>query len=156
MRAKHWKTTAAMAGLLFALSACGGGSTATTAGTTAPPATSVTSTTQATTTSPPATAATTTTAGTTAPSTTAGGGDDELIAAGEVLFMTTAGGVGCATCHGTDAMGIPDLAAPDIRGADFAMIADALATRAQMTTLTLSDADIKAVAAYLATLTADG
>lgn len=77
------------------------------------------------------------------------------MAAGKVLYDTTAGGVGCAVCHGPDAMGNPELASPDIRGADFITIANALVERAQMTTLVLSDDDIKAVVAYLATLDTD-
>jgi len=81
--------------------------------------------------------------------------DAELVAAGKLLFESTAGGVGCAACHGMDATGIPDLASPDVRGADFAMIADALINRAQMTTLVLSDDEIKAVVAFLATLDTD-
>lgn len=42
--------------------------------------------------------------------------DDPLVAAGKVLYEETAGGVGCATCHGTDGSGNPDAGGPYIRG----------------------------------------
>jgi mono/diheme cytochrome c family protein len=138
---------------VVALSACGGGSSPTTTASTQATTTAIVTTTAAVAT----TQATATTAGATtttaaAVTTTAGGGEDELVAMGKVLYEETAGGIGCAYCHGLDGLGKPELASPDIRGKGISDIVDALATRAQMTTIVLSDAEIKAVAAYLQTL----
>jgi len=42
--------------------------------------------------------------------------DDPRVAAGKELFEESAGGVGCATCHGLDGSGNPDAGGPYIRG----------------------------------------
>lgn len=83
--------------------------------------------------------------------------DDELVAIGRNIFEFTAGGVGCAACHGDFAMG--DLGnAPNVRGATAEKIKGGLAAVGQMAFLNgqISDDDITAVAEYLrylATLT---
>lgn len=74
---------------------------------------------------------------------------------GELVFMETAGGVGCAACHGTDARGDPEMAAPDIRGRTATDIYNALDTRVQMAFITLTSEEVTAVAAYLQALAQD-
>ena len=76
----------------------------------------------------------------------------EIIDQGKILFETTAGGVGCALCHGLDGRGKPELATPQNRGATADMIWDALETRAQMTFLVLTNDEVRAIAAYLQVL----
>lgn len=80
------------------------------------------------------------------------GDQTEIINQGKILFETTAGGVGCALCHGLDGMGKPELATPQNRGATADMIWDAIETRAQMTFLVLSNDEVRAIAAYLQVL----
>ena len=81
-----------------------------------------------------------------------GGVDDHLLALGQRTFDETAGGIGCAYCHRADATGNPALGSPDIRGVTADQILDALETRAQMTFITLTDEEVRAVAAYLRTI----
>jgi len=83
--------------------------------------------------------------------TPAGGGDD-LVAQGKVLFERTAGGTGCAMCHGLDAQGNTVIGAPPNIGATRDMIWNALDTRAQMSYLVLTPDEVNAIAAYLAYL----
>ncbi|MGE3842852.1 MAG: hypothetical protein AB7I50_14850 [Vicinamibacterales bacterium] len=66
---------------------------------------------------------------------------------GRDIFEKTAGGLGCAACHGMDAKG--GSAAPDIRGADEPRVRAALAGVAVMSRITLNDAEIAAVVAHL-------
>ncbi len=80
------------------------------------------------------------------------GDQTEIINQGKILFETTAGGVGCALCHGLDGMGKPELATPQNRGATADMIWDAIETRAQMTFLVLSNDEVRAIAAYFQVL----
>lgn len=70
-------------------------------------------------------------------------------ALGRTIFETTAGGVGCAACHGLDARGGAQFKAPDIRGADEMRVRAALAGVAVMSRITLNDAEIAAVVAHL-------
>ena len=74
-----------------------------------------------------------------------------LIDAGKVVFLT-AGGVGCASCHGANAEGKSGLG-PNIRGKSEAQIVNALTTVKLMAFLQYPDkltpADVHAVAAYL-------
>lgn len=79
-------------------------------------------------------------------------GGVDLLAMGQDLFDKTAGGLGCAYCHGADALGDPVLGSPDIRGVTEDQIWDALETRAQMTFITMSAEEVKAVSAYLGTI----
>ena len=83
---------------------------------------------------------------------TEGPSDEELIAQGKEIFEKTAGGVGCALCHGLDARGDPSQGAPDNRGASADTIFAALASRPQMSFITLTNDEVDAVAAYLAFL----
>jgi mono/diheme cytochrome c family protein len=69
-----------------------------------------------------------------------------------LVFEKTAGGVGCALCHGLDGKGggISGLGAPDIRGAKEAKVRGAIAGGVPlMSFIKLNDAEITAVAAYV-------
>jgi mono/diheme cytochrome c family protein/DNA-binding beta-propeller fold protein YncE len=69
-------------------------------------------------------------------------------ALGRAIFEKTAGGVGCAACHGVDGRGGARLNAPDIRGANEMRLRAALAGVAAMS-FTLNEAEITAVVAHL-------
>jgi mono/diheme cytochrome c family protein len=98
-----------------------------------------------TTTAPPPDAAVTTT---TAPPTA---GDVELVAEGKLLFEVTAGGRGCADCHGLDAQGTQD--GPNIIGASKGAISGAMGGGVpDMDDITLSQLELEAVYLYLRTL----
>ncbi len=71
------------------------------------------------------------------------------LALGRTIFEKTAGGVGCAACHGPNARGGAQFNAPDIRGADEMRVRAALAGVAVMSRITLNDAEIAAVVAHL-------
>lgn len=75
--------------------------------------------------------------------------DEEVLAQGKQIFEKTAGGVGCAMCHGMDALGDPAQAAPPNIGASAEMIEQALFDRPQMSFISLTVPEVKAVAAYL-------
>lgn len=75
-----------------------------------------------------------------------------LEARGKLIFEQTAGGVGCASCHGMDGAGLVALSTPDIRGADEARVRSALAGVAIMSRITLSEAELEAVLAHLQVL----
>ena len=68
---------------------------------------------------------------------------------GRTIFEKTAGGMGCAFCHGMDARGAVQFNAPDIRGADEARIRSALAGVTQMSQIRLTDGEISAVVRHL-------
>lgn len=68
---------------------------------------------------------------------------------GKLLFEVTAGGLGCAFCHGLDGRGKAEFATPPNRGATEELIWDALQTRPQMSFITLTDQELKAVSTYL-------
>ncbi|MBI1744222.1 cupredoxin domain-containing protein [Candidatus Acetothermia bacterium] len=73
---------------------------------------------------------------------------NELINKGRIIFEETAGGVGCAACHGHFGMG--DLGiAPNNRGADETRVRNALDSVEPMAFLKLTDDEIKEVAAFL-------
>ncbi len=74
---------------------------------------------------------------------------EEQIAQGKEIFEKTAGGVGCALCHGLDAKGDPAQGAPSNLGASWESIEQALYDRPQMSFISLTRDEIKAVAAYL-------
>jgi mono/diheme cytochrome c family protein len=78
--------------------------------------------------------------------------DSDLVARGKVIFDQTAGGVGCQYCHGLDGKGKAEFAAPDIRGKQEEDVIQAVATRPLMSIVKLSDSEVRAVVAYLATL----
>lgn len=91
---------------------------------------------------------------TVAPSSTpsAGTSNSDLIAKGKLIFEKTAGGVGCAYCHGLDGKGngTSGAGAPDIRGASEAKARAALAGGAPlMSFIDLSEDELAAVLAYL-------
>ena len=74
----------------------------------------------------------------------------EFVDQGKLIFQETAGGVGCQYCHGQDASG---LSGPDIRAKTADDIRNALAGGVpDMGFFTLTDQEIEAVAAYLASL----
>ena len=75
--------------------------------------------------------------------------EEDLAAKGEEIFQQTAGGTGCAVCHGKDASGN---IGPDIRGKSVADIQDALSFVDAMSSISLKDVGIRAVAAYLQTI----
>lgn len=75
---------------------------------------------------------------------------DQLVARGRAVFEKTAGGIGCAACHGHFGMG--DIAtAPNIRAADETRVKNALGGVGAMRFLapTLSPEDVRAVQAFL-------
>ena len=71
------------------------------------------------------------------------------LALGRTIFEKTAGGIGCAACHGMNARGGAQLGAPDIRGANEERVRAALAGVAVMSRITLNDTEIAAVVAHL-------
>lgn len=76
--------------------------------------------------------------------------DPELVAIGREVFEVTAGGVGCASCHGHFALGDIGIG-PDLRGSDEERIRGGLEAVEVMEFLVtqLTDADIKALAEFL-------
>lgn len=70
-------------------------------------------------------------------------------ASGREIFEKTAGGVGCAFCHGIDGRGGAQFNAPDIRGANEMRVRAALAAVPVMSRITLNDPEIAAVVAHL-------
>jgi len=141
---------ALLAATAFALvvAGCGGSSSETT---TAAPTTAAPSATTA----APASETTTTTAApaeTTAPpeETTSAPGDDDQFARGEDLFQTSAGGVGCASCHGKEARGDVGVG-PNIQGKQVSDIKLQLDENELMEYMksVLTAEDIEAVVVYL-------
>lgn len=77
--------------------------------------------------------------------------DAELLAVGEDLFQRSAGGVGCAACHGPDGHGTS--VAPNIIGMPKARIERAIDGGVpQMSIVELDDTQLEAVFRYLQTL----
>jgi mono/diheme cytochrome c family protein/DNA-binding beta-propeller fold protein YncE len=74
------------------------------------------------------------------------------VARGREIYEKTAGGIGCAACHGMNGRGGAQFNAPDIRGADEARLRSALAGVVVMSRITLSEAEITAVVLHLAQL----
>jgi YVTN family beta-propeller protein len=72
-----------------------------------------------------------------------------LLELGQTIFEKTAGGKGCAACHGLNARGGAQLNAPDIRGADETRVRSALSGVPQMSQIRLNDGEIAAVVAHL-------
>jgi mono/diheme cytochrome c family protein len=73
----------------------------------------------------------------------------DRLALGRTIFEKTAGGIGCAACHGINGRGTAQANAPDIRGADEARVRAALTGVAVMSRITLTDAEIAAVVSHL-------
>jgi mono/diheme cytochrome c family protein len=84
-----------------------------------------------------------------APAATAASAASDRLTLGRTIFEQTAGGLGCASCHGVSGRGGGQLNAPDIRGADEARVRTALAGVAAMSRITLTDVEIAAVVAHL-------
>ena len=79
--------------------------------------------------------------------------DDPLVAEGKLVFEETAGGIGCAACHGLQATGNPDTGAPYIIGVSRAQLGAALHGGVpDMDFFKLSRQEAKAVLAYLQSL----
>ena len=72
--------------------------------------------------------------------------NSEEIARGRLLHEETAGGVGCASCHGMNARG--EGLAPDIRGVTSAEIIDSIKNTEDMRDIALTMADINNLVAY--------
>jgi cytochrome c553 len=87
---------------------------------------------------------------TASPVTTTVPGQDALLARGKAIFEARAGGVGCIVCHGADGLGTA--AAPAIAGKTRDDIERALGEVPQMRIVELTESELEAVAAYVATL----
>jgi len=73
---------------------------------------------------------------------------DDLLAQGKQIFEETAGGIGCAACHGMD--GRSGEIGPPNAGADEAKVQNALKSVPEMASIIkLSHSEVKAVVAYL-------
>lgn len=123
--------------------ACGEASSSVSSGASATAAPTETSTPTATT--PPGETPTSTST----PELTATASLDDIVAQGRELYEKTAGGTGCAICHGIDAKGNLTIGAPDNRGADEQLIWDALGRVQNMAYIRLSNDEVKALSAYL-------
>jgi mono/diheme cytochrome c family protein len=83
------------------------------------------------------------------PAAAPGGTGQNALALGRTIFEKTAGGVGCASCHGMNGRGGAQFNAPDIRGADEMRLRSALAGVVVMSQIRLNDAEIGAVVLHL-------
>jgi mono/diheme cytochrome c family protein len=72
---------------------------------------------------------------------------DADIAAGKLIFEETAGGVGCASCHGID--GYSGDVGIDLRGKSAGIIINKLRVVSEMREIELTRSEIDQVAAYL-------
>jgi mono/diheme cytochrome c family protein len=70
-------------------------------------------------------------------------------ALGSTIFEETAGGVGCAYCHGMDGRGSQEMGGPDIRGETVERVRGALTDVAFMAGIRLNDDEIAAVVSHL-------
>lgn len=80
---------------------------------------------------------------------------DALLAQGKILYEKTAGGVGCASCHGIDGKGAgtSGTGAPDIRGASEAKVRATLSGGvAAMNFIKLNENEMQAIVAYVGQL----
>lgn len=79
--------------------------------------------------------------------------NNDLLAQGKVIYQETAGGVGCALCHGREARGTGT--APDIRGVESIQIREAVKYGVPaMSFIELSQEEIESVGAYIQQLSA--
>jgi mono/diheme cytochrome c family protein len=78
------------------------------------------------------------------------GSDDPLLALGKEVFEVTAGGLGCAFCHGSDGLGT--VYGPRIAGRSKEDISNALRWADGMTDITLTPDELEGVARYVRTL----
>ena len=70
-------------------------------------------------------------------------------ALGRTIFEETAGGVGCAYCHGMNGTGSQEMGGPDIRGETSERVRGALTDVAFMAGIRLNDDEIAAVVSHL-------
>lgn len=77
-------------------------------------------------------------------------GDQPLLVLGKEIFDVSAGGTGCAECHGFDGRGTAD--ADDITGSSKSAIAEALDEEREMRDIDLTAEELEAVYRYLQTL----
>jgi uncharacterized membrane protein len=82
--------------------------------------------------------------------TTMPGSDDPLLALGKEVFDVTAGGLGCAFCHGSDGLGTAY--GPRIAGRSKEDISNALRWADGMTDIRLTPDELEGVARYVRTL----
>lgn len=75
--------------------------------------------------------------------------DEDILARGRLIFEKTAGGVGCAMCHGLNALGDPAQGVPPNIGASVEMIEQALFDRPQMSFMSVTRDEVIAVSVYL-------
>lgn len=81
------------------------------------------------------------------------GPDEDVLALGQQVWDVTAGGEGCAFCHGFDAKGGPG--GPDVRGGSKSSIVGSIGGGTpDMEHIVLTDAELEAVYQYLKFLTA--
>lgn len=129
--------------VLTVLSACGGANAGTSSALETPQATA-TATSQPT----PTSVLAATSSPVPTPTATAGGGD--LLAQGKLIFEKTAGGVGCAACHGLNGKGIAQMNSPNVRGKNEGDVRIAIQGGVPMMAfIKLTDEEITAVVAYL-------
>jgi DNA-binding beta-propeller fold protein YncE len=84
-----------------------------------------------------------------APAATAAAAGGGAAALGSTIFEETAGGVGCAYCHGMDGRGSQEMGGPDIRGETSERVRGALRDVAFMAGIRLNDDEIAAVVSHL-------
>ena len=84
-----------------------------------------------------------------APAATAAVAAGDAAALGRIIFEETAGGVGCAYCHGMNGTGNQALGGPDIRGETSERVRGALADVDFMSEIRLNDDEIAAVVSHL-------
>ena len=84
-----------------------------------------------------------------APAATPAAAAGDPAALGRIIFEETAGGVGCAYCHGMDGTGNPALGGPDIRGETSERVRGALSDVDFMSEIRLNDDEITAVVSHL-------
>lgn len=76
---------------------------------------------------------------------------DPIAAAGKVIFEESAGGVGCASCHGDTGAGDIGIG-PNIVNADAVLVFEQLQTNPAMTFIELTEDEVNQVSAYLRSL----
>ena len=83
------------------------------------------------------------------PTTASWSAGDDLVVQGKLVFEETAGGVGCAYCHGLDARGNTEIGAPFIIGAPEAQVLGAFVRVDMMSFIALNQTEVAAVVTYL-------
>lgn len=83
------------------------------------------------------------------PTTASWSAGDDLVVQGKRIFEETAGGVGCAYCHGMDARGNTEIGAPLILGVPEVQVLGAIVRVDMMSFIDLSTTEVEAVVTYL-------